>query len=48
MHADSDGVTPLIVACYRGHDNCTQLLLAANAAIDQADSNGIIIAYRLA
>eukprot|EP00966_Prymnesium_polylepis_P108368 2508528-Prymnesium_polylepis.1 len=36
--ANSDGSTPLLLACANGHGDCTQLLLTANAVV-QASSN---------
>ena len=35
----------LIHACETGHPKCTRLLLAAHAAVDQADSNGFTPLY---
>ena len=31
----------LYTACETGHPKCTRLLLAAHAAVDQANSNGV-------
>ena len=34
--ADNDGDTPLGVAVQEGHANCTKVLLAARARVDEA------------
>ena len=34
------GTAPLHTACFKGHGDCVQLLLAAHAATDQLKDNG--------
>ena len=38
--ANGFGLTPLVMACRRGHTEVVTKLLAANASVDQADSEG--------
>ena len=38
--ADSEGVTPLLIACEMGHTEIVTKLLAANANVNQADEEG--------
>ena len=38
--ATKDGVTPLWIACGRGHVDVARLMLKKGAEVDQADNNG--------
>ena len=43
--ADTDGFTPLFIACQEGHLEGVQLLLEAGAAVDQAKGDGTTPLY---
>ena len=40
-HAHIMGVTPLLIACSKGHSEVVTALLAANASVDQPSNNGV-------
>ncbi len=38
--AADDGLTPLMMACLRGHANCAELLVSARAAVESVSASG--------
>ena len=43
--AENDGVTPLLIACQKGHTEIVTKLIAANADVNQANNNGATPLY---
>ena len=39
--SNKEGVTPLMVACQKGHKEVAQLLLDARANVDQSNKGGV-------